>query len=204
MLWPRSGRCRTSCRSRPPASGTWVRPSNPPGVRNDRRPFRQPARAEPTLRRKTGVGRKGSRHGGKGPAVPVPKELVLLSEENCRIGRRVSKKSVLLDGGPRVRISFPPAASLSRECLPCLQAQRPGFRPECEPGRDQRTGRVGHEPARLGCFSLTGIDVVPPREIKALNEKSPGLGLDPLCRGSFFSSPGDDADRSSRAADRVR
>src|SRR6267143_895876 len=37
---------------------------------------------------------------------------------------------------------------------------------------------LGHEQARLGCFSLTGIDAVPPREIKALNEKSPGLGLD--------------------------
>jgi hypothetical protein len=35
LLWPRSRRCRTSCRSRPPASGTWVRPKNPPGVRND-------------------------------------------------------------------------------------------------------------------------------------------------------------------------
>src|ERR1700732_4383389 len=48
--------------------------------------------------------------------------------------------------------------------------------PGCEPGRDQRTGRAGHEPARLVPFSLTGIDAVPPRKIKALNEKSPGLG----------------------------
>jgi len=30
--------------------------------------------------------------------------------------------------GPRVRISFPPPASLSHRCLPRLPAQRPGFR----------------------------------------------------------------------------
>src|SRR6267378_554348 len=78
--------------------------------------------------------------------------------------------------GPMVRIRLPPAASLSRECLPCLPAQRPGFRPECEPGRDQRKGRADHEPARLGCFSLIGIDAVSPREIEALNERSPGPG----------------------------
>src|ERR1700732_1244057 len=61
-----------------------------------------------------------------------------------------------------VRIRFPPAASLSRECLPCLQAQRPGFPRRCEPGRDQRTGPAGDELARPGRFSLTGIDAVPP------------------------------------------
>ena len=44
-------------------------------------------------------------------------------------------------------------------------------------------GRAGREPARLFPFSLTAIDAVPPREIKARNKKSPGLGLDPLCRG---------------------
>ena len=59
-----------------------------------------------------------------------------------------------------VRIRFPPPASLSHQCLPCLPPQRPGFCRECEPGRDQRTGPVGPEPARLGCFSLTGIDAV--------------------------------------------
>src|SRR6266446_1458138 len=85
--------------------------------------------------------------------------------------------------GPRVRISFPPAGSLSHQCLPWLQAQRRGFRRGCEPGRDQRTGSAGHELARLGYFSLTGIDAVPPREIKAFNEKSPGPGLGTLCRG---------------------
>src|SRR6266851_435627 len=36
-------------------------------------------------------------------------------------------------------------------------------------------GRVGHEPARLGCFSLTGIDVVPHREIKAPTRKAQAL-----------------------------
>src|SRR6266850_569502 len=61
-----------------------------------------------------------------------------------------------------VRIHFPPPASLSHQCLPCLPPERPGFCRECEPGRDQRTGRAGPEPARLGCFSLTGIAAVPP------------------------------------------
>src|SRR6266436_5680385 len=75
--------------------------------------------------------------------------------------------------GPRVRISFPPPASLSHQCLPCLPPQRPGFCRECEPGRDQRTGRAGPEPARLGCFSLTGIAAVPPREIKAQQREEP-------------------------------
>src|SRR6266436_5903990 len=65
-------------------------------------------------------------------------------------------------GGPRVRILFPPPASLSHQCLPCLPPQRPGFCRECEPGRDQRTGRAGPEPARLGCLSPAGIDAVPP------------------------------------------
>jgi len=107
--------------------------------------------------------------------------------------------------GPRVRISFPPPASLSHQCLPCLPPQRPGFCRECEPGRDQRTGRAGPEPARLGCFSLTGIAAVPPfGKSKRSNEKSPGLGLGTLCCGSPFSSPGGCADRSNRAADRVR
>src|SRR5262249_38078015 len=35
MRWPRLGRCRTSCRSRPPASGISVLPSRPPTVRHD-------------------------------------------------------------------------------------------------------------------------------------------------------------------------
>jgi hypothetical protein len=61
-----------------------------------------------------------------------------------------------------VRIHFPPPASLSHQCLPRLPPQRPGFCRECEPGRDQRTGRAGPEPARLSCFSLTGIAAVPP------------------------------------------
>jgi hypothetical protein len=75
--------------------------------------------------------------------------------------------------GPRVRIHFPPPASLSHQCLPCLPPERPGFCRECEPGRDQRTGRAGREPARLGCFSLTGIAAVPPQEIKAQQREEP-------------------------------
>jgi hypothetical protein len=39
-------------------------------------------------------------------------------------------------------------------------------------GRDQRTGRQGHEPARLGCFSLKAIDAVPLGKIEALNERA--------------------------------
>src|SRR5439155_21460851 len=50
-------------------------------------------------------------------------------------------------GGPGVRISLPPPASPSHQCLPCLPPERPGFCRECEPGRDQRTGRAGPEPA---------------------------------------------------------
>src|SRR5438105_3445621 len=75
MLWPRSGRRRTSCRSPPPASGTWVRPNNPPGFWNDRRPFRQPARAEPALRR----GRQDS--AGRADS---PRELGPPRERPCR------------------------------------------------------------------------------------------------------------------------
>jgi len=37
--------------------------------------------------------------------------------------------------GPMVRIRLPPAASLSHRCLRWQQAQTPGFRRECEPGR---------------------------------------------------------------------
>ena len=37
------------------------------------------------------------------------------------------KTPSLSAGGPAVRIRLAPAASLSHECLPCLQAQRPGF-----------------------------------------------------------------------------
>jgi hypothetical protein len=109
-----------------------------------------------------------------------------------------------LTAGPMVRIRFPPPASPSHQCLPCLPPQRPGFCRECEPGRDQRTGRAGPEPARLGCCSLTGIAAVPLGKSKCSNEKSPGLGLGTLCCGSLFSSPGGCADRSNRAADRVR
>src|SRR6266850_1706570 len=59
-----------------------------------------------------------SRHGGKGPAVPVPKELVLLSEgELPNWTGEFRKKRSPSDGGPRVRISFPPARSLVRTWL---------------------------------------------------------------------------------------
>src|SRR5882762_6024107 len=88
-------------------------------------------------------------------------------EEAC------SEKPPVLWGGLAVRIRLPPPASLSHQCLPCLPPQRPGFCRECEPGRDQRTGRAGPEPARLGCFSLTGIAAVPPREIKAQQREEP-------------------------------
>src|SRR5437762_5191303 len=104
--------------------------------------------------------------------------------------RSAPGETQLAQGGPTVRIRLPPPASLSHQCLPCLPPQRPGFCRECEPGRDQRTGRDGPEPARLGCFSLTGIAAVPLWKSKRSNEKSPGLGLGSLCCGSIFSSPG--------------
>ena len=44
----------------------------------------------------------------------------------------------------------------------------------------------------------------PPREIKALNEKSPGLGLDPLCRGSLFSAQAGGVPKSAQPARRRR
>ena len=124
----------------------------------------------------------------------------------CRLEgwKKPVQKSPPLRGGPAVRICLPPPASLSHQCLPCLPAQRPGFCRECEPGRDQRMGRAGPKPARLGRFSLTGIAAVPPREIKAqATRRAQALAWAPSVAGRF-SSPGGCADRSNRAADRVR
>ena len=62
----------------------------------------------------------------------------------------------------------------------------PNDRSRCDPtlikaiARGRAWFEEGYEPAHCGCFSLTGIDAVPPREIKALNEMCPGLGLDTL------------------------
>jgi hypothetical protein len=114
------------------------------------------------------------------------------------------RRDPTVDGGPRVRILLPPARSLCHRCLRWLPAQRSGFRRECEPGRDQRTGRAGHEPARLGPFSLTGIDAVPLGKSRRSTRTGQVLALDTRCRGSLFSAQIGCADRSSRAADRVR
>jgi len=54
--------------------------------------------------------------------------------------------------GPTVRIRFPPAASLSHWCLPCLRAQRPGFPRGCEPERDQRPGPLAASRLALAAF----------------------------------------------------
>src|SRR4029077_51061 len=65
-------------------------------------------------------------------------------------------------------------------CHLWLSAQGPGLRRECEPGRDQRTGRAGHKPARLGRFSLTGTMQYPLEDHSAQREKPrprPGLTL---------------------------
>jgi hypothetical protein len=110
-----------------------------------------------------------------------------LAEGKCWKGRTSRRGGSFFTGGLRVRIRFPPPVSLSRQCLPCLPAQRPGFRPECEPGRDQRKGRADHEPARLGCSSLIGIDAVPLGKSKRSTKGAQDLGLDTLCRGSLFS-----------------
>src|SRR5882762_5805218 len=70
-----------------------------------------------------------SRHGGKGPAVPVPKELVLLSEgELPNWTGEFRKKRSPSDGGPRVRISFPPAESLVRTWLSAVVRKIAGQR----------------------------------------------------------------------------
>src|SRR5206468_6257029 len=78
--------------------------------------------------------------------------------------------------GPMVRIRLPPAVSLSHRYLPWLRARRPGVRRECEPRRDQRMGRAGHEPARLLLFSLTGIDPVPLGKSQRQREEPRPLG----------------------------
>src|SRR6478672_12462545 len=64
------------------------------------------------------------------PSVPHKKQPFLAAPFGPAI-RLPQQKPALSCRGPMVRIHLPPAASLSRECLPCLQAQRPGFRPEC-------------------------------------------------------------------------
>src|SRR4029077_17434980 len=56
----------------------------------------------------------------------------------------------------------------------------------------------------LAAFLWPALLQSPLGKSKRSNEKSPGLGLGSLCCGSLFSSPGGCADRSSRAADRVR
>ncbi len=93
-------------------------------------------------------------------------------------GRRAQtgqSRKAFSDAGPRVRILLPPPVSLSHRCLPRRQAQRPGFRREGEPGRDQRAGRAGHDPARLDPFSLTGTDAVPPRESRRATRRAQAL-----------------------------
>jgi hypothetical protein len=108
--------------------------------------------------------------------------------------------------GPVVRIRLPPPRSLSHQCLPWLRAQRPGFRRECEPGRDQRTRRTGYEPAHRGCFSLTGIDALPLGKSKRSTRRAQALAWTRFCRGSFFSAPAGRADsvQSSGRSSSVR
>jgi len=89
--------------------------------------------------------------------------------------------------GPMVRILFPPAASLSHRGLRLQQAQKPGVRRECEPGRDQRTGRAGQESARLGPLSLTGIVAVPPGRSQPSTRRAQALAWTHSIRGSLFS-----------------
>src|SRR5690348_17182757 len=60
-----------------------------------------------------------------------------------------------------------------------MEAQRVRVSPEYEPGRDQRTGRSGHEPARAGFFSLIVIDAVPANP--SLSASEPELQQNARC-----------------------
>ena len=118
---------------------------------------------------------------------PLEEEVVLLSKD-AALGDRRFEARLLRQG------------SLSHRCLPCGCGRKcPAFAGASASTRPEN-GTCGHEPAHLGCLSLTGIDAPPLREFKAPR----GLGPGTLCRALLFSSPGGCADRPSGAADRVR
>jgi hypothetical protein len=124
------GAMPNACRSRPPASGTWVRPNNPLGVRNNRA-LRQPNApnlfyAHGKIRMPAdGRIRKSVRPGNSAPSGPAPPH-----------ARKPKKRgwNGPFAAGPRVRVSVPPG------------------RVRCEPDFGVRhrasSGRVLNWPAR--------------------------------------------------------
>ena len=59
-----------------------------------------------------------------------------------------------------------PIPSASGSVSPTFHADRrkdPAFAGSARLAGDQRMGRAGHEPARLDCVALTGIEAVPHR-----------------------------------------
>src|SRR5438105_11790317 len=66
--------------------------------------------------------------------------------------------------GPRVRIRFPPAASLSQRCTSWAVSAKPALWRRSAAGWGRENRRAGCEPGLLRPFSLTGIDAVPPPE----------------------------------------
>ncbi len=98
-----------SCRSHPPASSTWVRPKNPPGVWNDRQSLRQPTRAETVLRapRSRGAARQIA-----DPRAPPAKHLHLLRPRTCDAAG-VGWSQFADDGiGPGLSFDHPKALAL--------------------------------------------------------------------------------------------
>src|SRR5260221_1212508 len=78
--------------------------------------------------------------------------------------------------GPRVRIHFPPAGSLSQRRTRRLSAKSPAVWRQSAGGWGREKGRAGCEPGLLRPFSLTGIDAVPPPESSDRLQTTRGRG----------------------------
>src|SRR6266436_6766845 len=120
-----------------------------------------------------------------------------------RAGRSLFAKALLL-GGPRVRISFPPPASLFSPVPSRATDSEPrGLAAVCAWVETEKgTGRP--RLVLLGPFSLSGFDAVPLRESysgqpRAASVPRPGSGSSLAANLQVIC-----AARSSRAADRVR
>jgi len=141
------------------------------------------------------------------PPHTVAKEPVFVTEEECwsRRTRQSSKSFVARTGDRRFESPSLRRPVCPHQCLPCLPAAKTRLLPGVW-SLDETRERDVLAPSRLAlaAFSLTGIAAVPPREIKAQQREEPRPCLGTLCCGSLFSSPGGCADRSNRAADRVR
>jgi hypothetical protein len=101
----------------------------------------------------------------KGPAVPVPMELVLLSEGELPNWTGEVSISVALLRGPRVRISFPPAGSPLRTCWTSAESSRAESR--SRPSKMASIRRLGrglpgrslHRQRNPRCASKRPLDV---------------------------------------------